>query len=246
MRPIREEVGAVGSKEVLSVDLSGVSVFIAMPAHRDIPPLTVFSLLETQRIAREHEVPLHILIEPGIASLETARSVCVHRFLRSNASRMFWIDSDIVWAPDDFMKMIALSTKVKVLVGSYPGKFEPLTFWLNTPGAVAMNEFGCIECESGGLGFAIMHREVVEAVVKDVPFAKQPFGDLAEIPIRDLFHTGVSEDGHKVSEDVMLFKEIKALGYDIWCDPRLELGHIGSKVYMGSLYNQTLQKQAAE
>ena len=58
MRPVRGEAEADGSGKVLRVDLAGVSVFIAMPTHRDLPPRTAISLLKTQRAARPAQHPM--------------------------------------------------------------------------------------------------------------------------------------------------------------------------------------------
>ena len=62
--------------------------------------------------------------------------------------------------------------------------------------------------------------------------------------MRQVFRNGV-EHGLLVGEDVMFFNDIRKLGYDVWCDPSLKLGHIGSKVYHGSLYDHALSNAKA-
>lgn len=196
MRPVRGKVEADGSQTVLRVDLTGVSVFVAMPTHRDLPPQTVISLLESQRAADQHNIPYQTLIEPDINDVQVARSVCVHRFLQTNASKLFFINSDMQYDGGAFMRMLALSTKADVVLGAYAAKEEPLTFHIGTPGRVTMNEYGCIPCRGGGLGFAIIDRKVVERLAKDAPMIKYPRGDdpaSRMISFRHLFRNGVRD-----------------------------------------------------
>jgi hypothetical protein len=247
MRSVRREAEAVGGQKVLRIDLTGVSVFIAMPTHRDLPPQTVISLLKTQRVLDKNNIPCEVLIEPGVSLVEVARSMCVYRFLQTEATRMFWVDSDITWEPDAFIRMLALSAKVDVVCGAYPAKEEPLRFHLGTPGRVTMNEYGCIPCRGGGLGFTIVNRRVIEAMAEQSPIIRYPRATFPDstVAIRHLFHSGDS-DGDWVTEDVMFFRDVEALGYQSWCDPVLTLGHVGSKTYEGSFYDYTMSKQAAE
>jgi hypothetical protein len=227
--------------------MAGVSVLIAMPVHRDVSPQTVLSLLKTYSAAIEHGIPLRVLLEPGISDVEFARCICVHRFLdESEATKLFCIDSDMEWEPEAFMRMLALSTKVDVVCGAYPRKTEPLEFLIGTPGRVAMNEYGCIPCTSGGLGFTVMDREVIVAMARKAPRIKFDVGDLKGKPLAQLFHKGEREDGCVLSEDTTFFNDMRAAGYEVWCDPGLTLGHVGTKVYQGSLYDHMMQKIAAE
>jgi hypothetical protein len=196
----------------LSLDLKDVSVMIAMPVYRDMSPITVHCLLEAQGIAMKAEIPCTVLFERGCAMVEVARSACVHRFLKTDRTKLFWIDADLQWSTDAFLRMIGLSTKMKAVCGSYPGKVEPLTFILN------------------------------EKLADKAPRCKMRDMD-GEI-MRHVFRTEVKNEA-LVGEDMVFFNDIRALGYEVWCDPSLELGHIGSKVYSGSLYEHAFKKHKA-
>jgi hypothetical protein len=249
MRSVRRETEADGNAKFLPIDLSGVSVFVAMPAHRDLSPMTVMSLLESCRVASEHGIPVRVLIEPGISDVSLARTICVHRFLnQSDATKLFCIDSDMQWSPDSFMRMLALSTKVDVVIGAYPEKSEPIRFHLGTPGCVTMNEYGCITAQSSGLGFTIIDRRVIEAMADGAPRVTLQKSDWKDVPLWDAFNIqrGRAPDGEIIGEDVLFFRHIEDAGFGIWCDPHIQLGHIGTKVYEGSLYDHMMQKVAAE
>jgi hypothetical protein len=161
---------------------------------------------------------------------------------------MFWIDSDMVWSPEAFMRMLALSTVVSVAVGAYSAKEEPLRFHgIGTPGRVTQNEYGCIPCTSGGLGFTIVDRKVIETLALDAPQIKLDYGDLKDQPIPHLFREDVNAAGYFLGEDTAFFADVKAAGFEMWCDPTITLGHIGSKVYEGSLHDDYVARlEAAE
>jgi hypothetical protein len=225
--------------------MTGVSVLIAIPTHRDFPPHTVFSLLDSCRAAFQHNVPVRVLIEPGISVVEVARSICVHRFLQGNATKLFFIDSDMQWDEGSFLRLLALSTKADVVCASYPAKEEPLTFHLSTPGRVTTNEYGCIPCRGSGLGFVVIDRKVLEAFVADAPTIRYPRGDSPEdrlISFKHPFRSGL-RNGEFFTEDIMFYRDVEALGFTIWCDPTVWLGHIGVKSYEGSLIDHMREKQ---
>lgn len=246
MRAIRREAEENGSGgRLVSVDLSGMSVLIAMPTHRDLPPQTVLSLLNTFSAAVAHDIQLRVLIEPGCTIVSLARSICVYRFLKTNLSKLFWIDSDMEWSPDAFLRMLALSTKADVVCGAYAGKTEPLEFYAATPGPVTMNDYGCIPFAGSGLGFSVVNRNVIEALANDAPVIDLK-KDHFEGGIKHLFHDGLTEEGFFLSEDLMFFRDIGKRGFSIWCDPGIKLGHIGPKVYEGCLRDWMVEKLALE
>jgi hypothetical protein len=246
MRSLRKEAEAIRGKKVLSIDLSGVSVLIAMPVYHSLSPQTALSLLKTYTAAGDYGIPLRVLLEPGISDVEFARCICVHRFLaESNATKLFCIDSDMEWEPDAFMRLISLSTKVDVVCGAYPRKSEPLEFLVGTPGRVTMNEYGCIPWHSGGLGFTVIDRKVIECLAEKAPRIKFDVGDIKDKSLPQLFHKGEDANGYVRSEDTSFFSDVRDAGFEIWCDPHIVLGHVGAKVYAGSLYDHMLQKQIA-
>lgn len=241
MRPVREKAKTNGSGKVIRLDLTGVSVFIAMPTHRDLPPHTVISLLKTQRALDQNNILAEVLIHPGVSVVDVARSMCVHRFLATKATKMFWIDSDIVWEPDAFMRLLALTSIVDIACGAYPAKEEPLRFHLGTAGRVPMNDYGCVPCRGGGLGFTVVNRNVIERLAAKAPSINYPHASFpGGVNIRHLFHCG-DWQGEFVTEDVMFFREAEEQGFKAWCDPRIILGHVGTKTYEGSFFDYAMK-----
>jgi hypothetical protein len=220
-------------------DMKDVSVCLAMPAHRDIPTDTVASLLETQGLLRDRNIPFEVLLTSGSSIIEAARSKTTHLFLKSDKSRIFWVDSDIVWKAESFVRLLALSTKVDVVIGAYPTKKDPIQFFVNTAGQelVESNELGLLPNVGTGLGFACIRRHVIEKLADKAP--KLRFNDANE-KIAHIFRCD-SEGGDFRGEDIAFWSDIRAMGITVYLDPTLELGHHGSKTFTASLSNHLVK-----
>jgi hypothetical protein len=42
-------------------------------------------------------------------------------------------------------------------------------------------------------------------------------------------------NGRRRGEDIAFFSDIRALGHKVWLDTTIDLGHIGSKTYRGTV-----------
>lgn len=223
----------------MQFDLKDVSVCLAMPAHRDIPVETVACLLETQQVLRDRNVPFEVLLTSGSSIIEAARSKTAHLFLKSDKTRIFWVDSDIVWKADAFVRLLALSTRVDAVIGAYPTKKDPIQFFVNTSGqeAVETNDLGLLPNVGTGLGFACIQRHVIEKLAARAP--KLRFND-ADERIAHIFRCD-SEGGDFRGEDIAFWADIRALGITVYLDPSIELGHHGAKTFTASLSNHLIK-----
>lgn len=218
----------------IQIDLKGLSVMIGMPAGRDLPGLTVKSLMGTQSLCRDVRVPFQFGMVIGSAVVQWARDEVVDLFLQSDATRLFWIDSDMVWKPEQFMRLLALSQYHDVICAAYPAKKEQPTFYVNWDSAVGLNqaEHGLLEINGIGLGFTVMSRKVVEELAAR---ASRVIDDVSKRDMAAVFRVGATTDGRRQGEDMAFFSDIRALGYKVLLDPTVDLGHIGTKEYTGSI-----------
>jgi hypothetical protein len=99
------------------------------------------------------------------------------------------------------------------------------------PDTHTINEYGCIKAGGLGLGFCVMSRAAVEKLAAT---KKSVFNQGTGEQMIDAFRIDTS-DGMVRGEDMAFFSDLRALGYDIWVDPTISLGHIGYKVYRGDL-----------
>ena len=220
----------------MKFDMAGVSVMLAMPTHRDINPLTVRSLLETQEACIKRGIQLEVQMQVGTSLVHHARTKAADLFLRSECNRLFFIDSDIVWSGDDFIRMVALSTRMECVTAIYTCKVDPPRFCLNVDDPTAVmktNEFGCLPMQGGGmgLGYTIIQRGVIEELSAKAPLAKFP--DIDQ-PVSYVFRCDI-HNGDARGEDMAFFADVRDLGYVVNLDPHVTLGHVGAKEYRASI-----------
>ena len=222
--------------EKKEISLDGISVVIGMPTTRDVPAYTVRSLLGSQAICKEHGVPFGFALVAGNAIIQWARDEVIHQFLESDATRLFMIDSDIIWNPSDFMRLLALTTVYDVVCASYSSKTVEgnIVILHDEEKGLKQDDMGMIEIFGAGLGFTVVKREVIEALVEKHGTV---YDEMSAKDIPSVFRLGRTADGKRVGEDIAFFDDIRELGYKVMLDPSINLQHFGAKCYEASVMN---------
>lgn len=219
-------------------NIKGISVLLAMPAHRDISPYTVCALLQTQEALWEKGIPYELKMYTGGSCITVARSKITAEFLKGDHTKLFFIDSDMVWKPEDVMRMIALSAVMHVVCAPYTARCDPPQFLMSLPEEFEANEYGCFPIEGVGLGFTIVSREVIEKLAAKAQ--KLRFSAQGEL-VPHIFRFGSFGD-EWMGEDIGFFEDIRALGYEVNLDPTIVLGHIGTKTYQAAFMDMLQQR----
>lgn len=215
-------------REGEDISLNGIRVMIGMPVDNPIPYKTAISLAETMYVSGARGIPLALCMEvSGI--IQDGRNAVFTSFLNSKANKLFWIDSDIVWTIDDFLRMLALSTKRKVVCAAYPAKKEGVSFQMDYDDSLTMEDYGLLSIKGTGLGFTVVDREVCERLA-----AKSSTYLDGDRKLVDLFRIDVV-DGKRRTEDMAFFSDVRDLGYKVWIDPSITLGHLGEHEKRGRL-----------
>lgn len=217
----------------VDIAMDGLSVMIGMPTTRDLPAQTVRSLWSTQVACQQMGIPLHLGMVSGSAVIQWARDEVTDLFLNMDANRLFWIDSDMVWEPGDFIRLLALSKLKEVVTAAYPAKNDQPTFYVNHDKSMGLKrgEYGLVEIWGIGLGFTVMRRDVVEQLAGQ---SEQIRDEASGKTMASIFRID-RENNNRRGEDMAFFHDIRQLGYKVWLDPEIDLGHVGQKVYRGSI-----------
>lgn len=223
---------------VRNYNLKGLSVFIAMPVKGDIPPETVIALIDTLDALRLKGIPHRYEMFIG-GTVCGSRSMAVAKFLASDCNRLLFIDSDMIWVPDDVIRLLAMSTAMEVVLAPYPSRQEPVQFFIKCQDSnrVPVNEHGCAAIDGAGLGFAIIHRDVMAKLTEQAPVIQY----MLQPDVPQVFQFAIS-DGHFRGEDIKFCIDAKALGYQCWLDPTIVLGHIGKKTFSAPLLDNVTRK----
>lgn len=222
------------SERYEDVSMSGLSVMIGMPTHRDLHPKTVLALVETVLRCHKLQVPCRLeMVISGVVM--NGRDDVLDAFLKSDANRLFWIDSDMTWTPDQFVRLLALSKLVAIVGAAYPAKLDQPTFFVkfDEQNGMDKNEYGLLAVEGVGLGFTVLQREPLEKLAAN---AEDVLDEISGRTVKSVFRWDRFE-GKRRGEDMAFFSDLRALGYSVFLDPMIDLGHIGTKEYSGSIRN---------
>lgn len=178
--------------------------------------------------------------------MQWARSVVAEAFLQSDFSHILWADSDIVWSPNDFFRILGFGAVHDVVGAAYPLKKDPPGFLINTagePGKLEVNGHGLVRIDSMGLGFTLVRREVLERVAEKKPLVHDRLNGAT---YRDIFRVDRTSENGPRGEDVAFFHDVKKAGFDAWLDPSINLGHVGTKIYRGDVIDALGLQQFAK
>lgn len=210
-------------------------VMIGMPVGSgSLPMPTALSLMTTVRKCDQEGIPVKLSAPVGSSVVTWARNAVVGEFLRSDCTHLFWIDSDIVWRPADFFRLLGFGAMHDLIGGAYPLKKEPILYVVNYPDPdnYEINGFGNVRVRSLPLGFTICQRKVIEAIAATKDMLHD---DLANVDYPDMFRLSKSAARKPLGEDIAFYEDAAAAGFTGWLDPSITLAHVGTKEYTGDV-----------
>ncbi|MEI9941819.1 MAG: hypothetical protein WDO69_31785 [Pseudomonadota bacterium] len=185
--------------------------------------------------ARVHHAYMNGVLEAALAhrgrliiskftslTLSLSRDILTAHFLRSNATHLFWVDSDIGWGVADLDKLLAANKDF--VCGNYARKQDDrgLASELRKH-----REGDLIEAKYAAAGFALLTRACVERMVQAHPELKYetPHG-----PAWALWSPIFQRVPR--SEDISFSKRWLGLGEKIWVHSQVILKHYGEFIYL--------------
>lgn len=201
---------------------------------------TTMSLARTVHALAVTGVPVNIHVVAASSDVCIARDVVLTNYLAAKEQFLFWIDSDISWQPEDFVRVLRLAKDLGVVCATYSVKREPEQCIVNFVEDAEPHPSGCVEIVGTGLGFCCVRRDIVEQFAATKEYMVHDGNGRSII---DAFYRPRKRhaDGklHAGGEDGGFFDDIRALGHKVWLDPTICLGHNGSKEYRVPLVDPT-------
>lgn len=152
-----------------------------------------------------HLLPQGVTVKYGngqAALVARARQTPYEAARQMQFERMVWIDSDISWQVDDFLKLV--STDHDILAGAYLdelGRVVATRLDGNRVSREQLDDQEPFEIAWCGFGFVSLSKDVVAAL-------PEPF-------IRD----------GEYGEDIAFCKNARAAGFSVWLDPTIRVTH---------------------
>lgn len=196
--------------------------------YKGVPMTFVDSLINSYK-ALNNLMPLQ---SESSAMINRARTINGKEFLKSRAEWALLVDTDMWWEPNAIIRMVktAKEKDAKMVAGlafmEQAGRIVPNAYrripvdgkTILAPFAVlpALNQAFPVDATGGSC--LLVHRDVYQ----DVFEASVERGDTAHYWQEDVFEGGTEMTG----EDLIFCKRAKALGYEIWYEPRSLFSHL--------------------
>jgi hypothetical protein len=220
-----------------SYNLAGRKLFVALPAYDFKVSLKL--AVSLARLAQQlplHGIELSIGSVCGCSVVSRARNILVRDFLDSDCTDLIFIDSDINFQADDVLRLMAwASDPKKGIVGGVPRTRKVDKVYIaqldQDEEGVTMNRMGLVRAKRIATAFMLVRREVFERLVSENP--QWNYHDHnTDKQLNAVFDFLVNEEGY-IGEDYLFCDRARAIGYEVWIDPTIKLGHMGVQEYEG-------------
>jgi hypothetical protein len=110
--------------------LAGRKLFIAIPAYDGkINIKLAYNIAALMPKAMQFGVAVNMGDVSGCSIITMARNQLVHEFLKSDATELLFIDSDVIATADDILRLMAQSGGKDITAGMYPRRSKDRNFF---------------------------------------------------------------------------------------------------------------------
>lgn len=209
-----------------------MKLFIATPHARNIVPEHTASIMQTTNTFRLLQGLGLEILQHECNMVSFGRDYLQQLACEYGADKVLFIDSDITFSPEDITMM--LDTGKLIIGGLYVSRTPPLRYhaYEMIDPENKEDKYGVFKvinkiahepfiCDAVGAGFLMIDRYVINQMRDPVFVAKYGWP----------FNLWQRPNGNQIGEDMSFCLRARELGHQIWCDPRVNLGHIGIKKY---------------
>lgn len=225
-----------------SYDLSGKSLFIALPAYDFKVSLKLaISLARFTQQAAQHGVIVQIGSICGCSVVSRARNLLAQDLLESDCDYLLFIDSDINFEPEHIFRLMAWAEDPrKGIVAAVPRTRSEEKVYIvdldyDDNGELTMNGMGLVRGRRVATAFMLVRREVFVTMQASHPEWAY-YDKRSDRTLTAMFDFAVTEEGY-MGEDFLFCDRAREHGFEVWIDPSITLGHMGVQEYVGNFGN---------
>ena len=246
-------------------------LFLAVPMYGgQCTGMFARSVADLSALCTRYGIPLQLYFLFNESLITRARNYCADEFMRSGATHLMFIDSDIGFNPNDVIALLAIqddASPYDVIGGPYPKKcisWEKIKlavdkgvaddnpnnlekyvgdYVFNPKSGQAQIPIGePVEVSEIGTGFMMIRRRTFEKYQEAFPelsykpdhVRTEHFDGSREIMAYfDCIIDPVSK--RYLSEDYMFCYNVQKMGGQVWFCPWMQLQHVGTYIFGGSL-----------
>lgn len=231
-------------------NLAGRSLFIALPAYDFKVSLKLaISLARFAQEAPKHGIEIQIGSICGCSVVSRARNLLAKDLLESKCTDLIFIDSDINFMPEDIFRLLAWTTDPKKgIVAGVPrtrstDKVYITDLEYDDNQELTMNGMGLVRATRVATAFMMVRRDVFEKMTQAHPEWTY-YDKKTDRMIPCLFDFMLTDEGY-MGEDFLFCDRARDLGFEVWIDPTISLGHMGVQEYEGNFGRDVLYPMIA-
>lgn len=227
-----------------SFNLAGRKLFVALPAYDFKVSLKLaVSLARLAQQLPQHGIDMNIGSICGCSVVSRARNLLVKDFLESDCTDLMFIDADINFEAEDVLRLMAwASDPKKGIVGGVPRTRKTNKVYIaqldQDEEGLTMNKMGLVRAKRIATAFMLVRREVFTQLIDANPQWAY-YDHTSDRQLSAVFDFLVTEEGY-MGEDYLFCDRARAIGYEIWIDPTIKLGHMGVQEYEGDFGRDVL------
>jgi hypothetical protein len=228
-----------------SYNLAGRKVMIGLPSYDyKVSSKLAISLASFCVQATQHGVDIQICNISGCSVVSRVRNLIATDFLKSDCTDLMFIDSDINFDAEDIFRLMAWNTDPKKgIVAGIPVARKKGQVYFSTldtdDDSIFMDKMGLVKAKRVATAFMMIRREVFEKLRDAHPewlyHDEKKDGDQVIC-----FFDFELKDGHYVGEDYLFCDRAREVGFEVWIDPTIKLGHMGVHEFEGSFGEEFL------
>ena len=229
--------------------VAGRKLFIALPAYDFKVSLKLaVSLAKFAMTAPAHGVEIQIGSICGCSVVSRARNLLVRDFLDSDCTDLLFIDSDINFESEDIYRLLVwTSHRKKGIVAGCPRVRNDSAVYIETldqeNGHLTMDGHGLVRAKRVATAFMMVRRDVFATLENQNPQWRY-WDDRSGKMLSAIFDFKVTPEGY-MGEDYLFCDRTRELGYEVWIDPSIKLGHMGVQEYLGDFGEAVLKPMIA-
>lgn len=190
-------------------------ICIGLLSNRGFEQQMVLSLLKA---VNKSKLDFHFEVATEGYTIAENRNFLAAKALQNNCTHLLMIDDDMIF-PDDLIDRLLAHDKEIVGVNYHPRMLCTLYMvgLFGDEGTKTKEEDlpkELFKCRGVGFGAVLIKTKLFHEV-------KRPWFDWVTYDI------GMVKEG----EDFYFCRQVRELGYDIWCDPTIPMGHIGKYIF---------------
>jgi len=229
-----------------SYNLAGRKVMIGLPTYDyKVSSKLAISLASFCVQATQHGINVQICNISGCSVVSRVRNLIASDFLSSDCTDLMFIDSDINFDAEDIFRLMAWNSDPKkgivagIPVARKKGQVYFSTLDTDDDEHIFMDKMGLVRAKRVATAFMMIRREVFEKLRETHPewvyYDEKKVGDEMIA-----FFDFALKDGNYIGEDYLFCDRAREQGFEVWIDPTIKLGHMGTIEFEGSFGEEFL------